>query len=481
MESDGMIWEIDDSKPKIEGLDSVGRPDPAYAAALGLLRAPFGRRSLALVCDIALWMLLQLPLWLGAVPLLLKLATGAISPYGFLNHPSFVLAVVMASVSTVLSLVLLIVQWVQHGRQGRTIGKAIAGIRSVDVRTLERPGVGRVLLRFLIFGASGIVPVLGPALLLSTPTFDPEGRGRGWHDKATGIWLVDARRGLNPYDEKRMRVARKMVKAEPTKGRSALPSLATHAAADAQPAYRPGNRISAGVLGVARPYAANERPEVGLATAAAESVQVETGKPVLGGYRGEPASTPAPLLPSAGSPIGMPPSAPSAQQVSALPSTPAPAQQQAPAPRPAPAQQPAPTSPPISAPAPPPRPAPTPASVPQEAPAQRMPAARFGLRLDTGESILVSGPVLLGRNPDATEHPGARPIALADDSRSLSKTHLLVRPVDGGLEIVDCRSTNGSGLVRAGVEYAVAAGIPVLTTDGDVIRLGDRVASVVRV
>lgn len=481
MESDGMIWEIDDSKPKIEGLDSVGRPDPAYAAALGLLRAPFGRRSLALVCDIALWMLLQLPLWLGAVPLLLKLATGAISPYGFLNHPSFVLAVVMASVSTVLSLVLLIVQWVQHGRQGRTIGKAIAGIRSVDVRTLERPGVGRVLLRFLIFGASGIVPVLGPALLLSTPTFDPEGRGRGWHDKATGIWLVDARRGLNPYDEKRMRVARKMVKAEPTKGRSALPSLATHAAADAQPAYRPGNRISAGVLGVARPYAANERPEVGLATAAAESVQVETGKPVLGGYRGEPASTPAPLLPSAGSPIGMPPSAPSAQQVSALPSTPAPAPQQAPAPRPAPAQQPAPTSPPISAPAPPPRPAPTPASVPQEAPAQRMPAARFGLRLDTGESILVSGPVLLGRNPDATEHPGARPIALADDSRSLSKTHLLVRPVDGGLEIVDCRSTNGSGLVRAGVEYAVAAGIPVLTTDGDVIRLGDRVASVVRV
>ena len=110
-----------------------------------------------------------------------------------------------------------------------------------------------------------------------------------------------------------------------------------------------------------------------------------------------------------------------------------------------------------------------------------MPAARFGLRLDTGESILVSEPVLLGRNPDATEHPEARPIALTDDSRSLSKTHLLVRPVDGGLEIIDCRSTNGSGLVRAGVEYAVAAGIPVRTVDGDVIRLGDRVASVVRV
>jgi FHA domain len=88
--------------------------------------------------------------------------------------------------------------------------------------------------------------------------------------------------------------------------------------------------------------------------------------------------------------------------------------------------------------------------------------------------------VLLGRNPDASEHPGASAIALADDSRSLSKTHLLVRPVDGGLEIIDCRSTNGSGLIRGGTEYAVVAGTPTTATDGDLIRLGDRVATVVR-
>ncbi len=58
---------------------------------------------------------------------------------------------------------------------------------------------------------------------------------------------------------------------------------------------------------------------------------------------------------------------------------------------------------------------------------------------------------------------------------------MLVRPVDGGLEIVDCRSTNGSGLIRGGTEYAVAAGTPTMATDGDMIRLGDRVAAVVRV
>lgn len=104
----------------------------------------------------------------------------------------------------------------------------------------------------------------------------------------------------------------------------------------------------------------------------------------------------------------------------------------------------------------------------------------FGLVFDSGERIAIDGAVLLGRNPDAADHAGARAVALADDSRSLSKTHLLVRSVQDGLEITDCGSTNGSGLIRAGTEYAVIAGTPILTTEGDSVRLGDRVAAVVR-
>ncbi|WP_243231933.1 RDD family protein [Microbacterium sp. CIAB417] len=517
-----MIWEIDDSRPTIEGLDAAGRPDPAYAAALGLLSAPFGRRALALVCDLGLWLLLQLPLWLGAMPLVLKLATGSISPYGFLNHPGFGLSVAMAAVTVGLTLIYSVVQLVLHGRKGLTIGKAITGIRSVNVRTLERPGVGQVLLRLIIVWASGLVPVIGPAAFLASPTFDPEGRGRGWHDKATKVWLVDVRKGLNPYDEKRMRVARKVVKADPTPERSELPSLATPVGPGQQPAYRPGNRISAGVLGVARPHRSDERPAVGLPQAsAAAPAPIETGKPVLGGYRGAresltgtaPAGFPyAPAMPTPAAPVSAaavpknpaPPADPQPQ----APAQPAPAQQPAPQPQapaqPAPAQQPAPQPQAVVQPQAPAQPAPapvraqptapepaavpavqtaSPAARPTPPPAEprRAPAARFGLRLDSGESILVSEPVLLGRNPDAAGHPGARPVALADDSRSLSKTHLLVRPAEGGLEIVDCGSTNGSGLVRAGTEYAVTAGAPVMTTEGDMIRLGDRVAAVIRV
>ena len=422
MSSERMIWEIEDAKDEIEGLDENGRPDPAYAAALGMLSAPLGRRALALVIDVAVWLVLQLPLWLGTVPLLLKLATGSISPYGLVNHPSFILAIVTAAATVVLTLVVSIVQLVMHGRGGRTIGKGSVGIRSVNVRTLGRPGVGWVLLRYLLMGASGIVPLIGPVLLLASPTFDPERRGRGLHDKATHVWLVDVRKGLNPYDDKRMRVARKLVKAEPAPERSSLPSLATPQDPAVAPQYRPGSRVSAGVIGIARPHTPDSRAEISVAPAAAPAapVPVEAGKPVMGGYR----------------PAGENPAAQEA------------------APQPAPAAQ--------------------------EAPAAPQPVV-FGLRLDTGESIPVAAPVLLGRNPDAAGHPGAHTVALEDESKSLSKTHLLVRPVEGGLEIMDCGSTNGSGLVRGGTEYEVVAGAPVVTIEGDTVRLGDRLAAVIRV
>ena len=459
-----MIWEIDEKRSEIEGVDAQGRADPAYAAALGLLRAPFGRRALAALIDTALWLILAIPFLVGAVPLLLKLATGSISAYGFLNHPDFILAAVLAAVSTLLGLIYLVVQLILHGVKGRTIGKALTGIRSVDVRTLAKPRVGRVLVRFLLLIAAGIVPVVGVALMLVSPTFDPERRGRGLHDKAAGMWLVDVRRGLNPYDEKRMRVARKMVKAEPVLGRSALPSLATPTLPGAQPEYRPGSRVSAGILGLAKPHDSREWPSVGLslATPTVPSAPAEPGQPVLGGYRPHDAAGPEASTSDAGtSVVPAPPVAASAP-------TPAPT------PDPAPAQtpEPAPASAPDPAPSPTQNPAPAPTPEPTPAPA-------YGLRFDSGQDVPIERPVLIGRNPDAAEHPGAVAVALVDDSRSLSKTHLLARPLADGIEITDWRSTNGSGLVRAGTEYAVVAGTPVQTTVGDVIRLGDRVATVV--
>lgn len=425
-----MIWEIDQPEDRPDGVDAMGRPDPAYAAALGLVRAPFGRRSLAFLLDILIWVLLQLPLWLGAVPLLLKLATGAISPYGLVNHPGFVLAAVMASITVALSLAFLIVQWVLQARRGLTIGKGFTGLRSINVRTLEKPGAGAVLLRALIVGLAGVIPVIGTAVILASPTFDPQERGRGLHDRAARMWLVDIRRGLNPYDEKRMRIARKTVKAEPVPERPERPSLATPTRPGARPDYRPGNRISAGVLGVNR--GPDGRPAATEDAAASAAPGVIDAAPGLATPRVAPAPTPAPAREAA----------------------PAPAPELAPAP----ARE--------AAPAPAPEPAPA-------------PSPRWGLRFDTGETVAVTGPLLIGRDPDPASAPGAEPHRLLDESRSLSKTHAILTPTAHGLEVVDRGSTNGSAVVRAGVETAAVAGVALAAAVGDTVRLGDRLAEVV--
>lgn len=460
-----MIWEIDDETRAIEGVDERGRPDPAYAAALGLVRAPYGRRALAAVIDAVVWVVLQPPFLLGALPLLWKLATGSISLYGLVNHPQFVLAVVMTGVTVLLSLVVTVVQLALHGRKGLTIGKAVAGIRSVNVLTLERPGFGRVLLRDIVLAAVAVLP-LGLPLFLISPLLDPDGRGRSWHDKAGRLWLVDVRRGLHPYDEKRMRVARKMVRAEPIAERAPLPSLATPQDPVAEPAYRPGGRLSAGVIGAAKPYDDGARPVVGLAEtrlAPAPEVVAEEGKPVLGGYRTR--EEPDAAQPEA--------PAPEAAAASAPPAPPAP-----PAPAPTPAPAPGPDRR-VRAPQPPAEvlvgaAAPAPAPVP--------PPARFLLRLDDGQRLLLSQAIVLGRKPDpAGIADGAQAVAIADDTRSLSKTHALIRPIEGGLEITDCRSTNGTAVVRDGVEHPLAPGASATAGVGDVIRIGDRTAAVERV
>lgn len=460
-----MIWEVDQPERTLDGVDASGKADPAYAAGLGMIAAPLGRRSLAFVIDLAIWGVLQLPFWLGAVPLLLKLATGSISLYGLVNHPDFVLAAVMAAISVALMLVFAVVQWILHGRRGVTIGKAVAGIRTVNVRTLERPGAFAVLLRFLLVSASGIVPVFGSTAMLLSPTFDPERRGRGLHDRATRTWLVDVRRGLHPYDEKRMRIARKQVKADPVPERAARPSLATRNEATG-PDYRPGQRISAGVLGVGRTEGpAAPQPPAGATTA--------TPTP----------AAPAPVAPSpATSTPGLIESAPDFGAASGLATPPASRRptsppEPAPAPRIEPAASPQPAAAPEPARAAPERPS----AAPEQPAPQTITGIGFALRLDTGDTVVVSEPVLVGRDPDGDAYPGARTTRLRDEDRSLSKTHALLRPVDGGIEIVDWRSTNGSAVIRGGHEQSLEAGASATVTEGDSIRLGDRVGEVIRV
>ena len=70
-------------------------------------------------------------------------------------------------------------------------------------------------------------------------------------------------------------------------------------------------------------------------------------------------------------------------------------------------------------------------------------------------------------------------LALADDAKSVSKTHLALVRSGNSLIAMDRGSTNGSALVRGGIERALVPGEGVESADGDTIRFGDRFAEII--
>lgn len=460
-----MIWEIDEASRSVEGLDENGRARPEYAASLGLVPAPFGRRALAATIEAAVYVVLQLPMLIGVLPSLIALAT---APSGtVLGGGDLVLIVVLAAVSTVLCTAFVITQLALHGRRGVTLGKAITGIRSVNVRTLERPGFWRgAVVRALVLWASFVVPLIGPLLVIAlSPFFDGENRGRGWPDLAGATWFVDVREGLNPYDAKRMRIARKTVATDLADVRSELPSLATPADERGAMAYIPTSRSSGGVLGAARGEGAPADESAAYAPAAVgpTAAPVAPQGPVASAPIASSASqTPAvaPPAPVSGGSAWVPPRLLPDEEADAA--APAASAAQAAAPAPAPARR-------VPAPASAPAPATPQASTPG-----------IVLTLDNGEEVRVESPgILIGRDPALI--PGGPALALAaitDPTKSVSKTHLAIMRSGTAVVAIDLGSTNGSSLLRDGSERTLGPHEQVALRTGDTIRLGDRHARI---
>lgn len=517
-----MIWEIDERARTIEGLDARGRPRPEYAASLGLRRAPFGRRVLATVFEALALLVIQAPMLFLVVPAVSSIALEA-DPVGALTRrDDLLLLIILAAVSSGLSTAFLLVQLILLGRRGVTLGKALTGLRAVNVRTLERPGFWRgAVVRYLILCASMIVPVLGPLLVIAlSPLFDPDRRGRGWPDLAAAVWLVDIKHGLNPYDDKRMRIARKTVATDLLDVKTELPSLATPVAAAGSGAYVPLARNKGGVLGAVRSSPGHEivgeedavadeaRPGIPTTVAPSPFASPAPGTPAAppAAAGGALASSPqgsATAVPAAPVPAAVAPGAIVAPGAGAAPWTPPPLLEEqaaalrpsdsAPAPAasatPAPAPGPVPTQADASAAAPAraSAPAPAQASAPAQGDAPAEPAAApasasasVELTLDSGETVsVVGGGVVLGRAP--ATGPGdvdVSPLPVADPTRSISKTHWALLRQEGRVLAVERGSTNGSVLVRGTREQALEPGRPVELRDGDTIRFGDRSAVV---
>lgn len=94
------------------------------------------------------------------------------------------------------------------------------------------------------------------------------------------------------------------------------------------------------------------------------------------------------------------------------------------------------------------------------------------LLFSTGQTAIVSRPVIAGRNPAATE--GCAVLTILDDTRTVSKTHFMLEFRDAGIWITDQNSGNGVHVRRGDLaEETLAPGTPYLLEAGDQVRLGE--------
>lgn len=126
---------------------------------------------------------------------------------------------------------------------------------------------------------------------------------------------------------------------------------------------------------------------------------------------------------------------------------------------------------------------------PQASPATSAPAsvpafaqaAPLAIIVDDGQRIEVNAPIVLGRAPEQTPSD-ARAVAIADSTRSLSRTHLRVAPADGdAMWVEDTFSANGTRLQAPdGTTQPLPRGERVKVSLGTVLLLGERKLSVSR-
>ena len=106
------------------------------------------------------------------------------------------------------------------------------------------------------------------------------------------------------------------------------------------------------------------------------------------------------------------------------------------------------------------------------------PMPDWSIRLDDGRVLALDRPILIGRDPAA--QPDAVPLALADGTRSVSKTHARVEVSDGVVLVTDLHSTNGVVIVSDGEPETCRPGVPTVVPTRATVRFGDREFRVLR-
>lgn len=110
------------------------------------------------------------------------------------------------------------------------------------------------------------------------------------------------------------------------------------------------------------------------------------------------------------------------------------------------------------------------------------PATNGGLTLvlGSGARVPIVGTLVVGRSPDVDPASGARPVAVPDPTRSISRTHLrLVLAPDGVVWLEDAFSANGTVLRQPdGTLLEVEGGRSVAVQAGSTVLIGDHALSI---
>lgn len=415
--------------------------DPASAARLGIVPAGAGFRSLAFAIDFSIWALLASPAVVGAVMVI--------------AGDTSIVPLILVLAGIVLASLFALVQLILHGLRGVTTGKAALRLRSIAADDFGRPGFWRVVLRALVLWVSTIVLiVVGPAVLFASSLWDPQRRGRSILDRIGGCWVIDARAGLDPFDAKALRHARRALRGRPDDGED-LPSMAT--GVDAASALRiPDARSRAGVVGPGGTGAqwslSHPGPDLGVIDdvpgADASAHAGDALEPAAAGFA-------PPVADFAAASAAFAPPTASARQTA----TPPPA-------------APAASAPGATASAPP-------AEVvqaPGAPPAAGLRRAQAMVRFDDGSVVRVPVLGLIGRDPEAAAGEQVDAVVRLDDpQRLMSKTHAAFGQDADGVWVGDRGSRNGTQLLSPGGDVVdVPAGERLRVPVGWTVQVGGR-------
>ena len=384
----------------------------------GVEVAPLGKRFVAYLIDIS-------------VPVLASMIIGFLLP-----STSGGLRIGLSVLSAVVALVWALVLWIRLASRAATPGMQVMKLQLVGFFDGRPIGLTRALIRGVILWLLTFTAI-GMTIMLIMLVLHP--RKQGWHDLAAKAVMI--------------------------KERTLPPAAPVAAVAAAAPQSGPQQGYAPPQSGPQQGYAPPQSYPQPQPAPQQYQPQYAPQQVSPQGYQPQPAPQPGPLAPPPG--YRPPPSSPGAAQPPRLNPPPGAGTTIGPC-----------------------RPIRSPLRRPARCRAPR-PLTRLRSRLrwarrrpdppawtavlDDGREISIDGLVLLGRNPQP--QPGeedAQLIKLADETRTVSKSHLAIGIDAGGLFVVDRGSTNGSTVTTPeGVSTRCSTGDIIYVTEDSIVSIGD--------